>query len=211
MIHPNTQSRHHHAPHPHASKRALALIALLLVLIVLAFFADHLRMTAEQKAYPLKYSGYVQKYAAQCDIPAHLLFAVIRTESDFDSSAVSHAGAVGLMQLMPDTFRWISDDLIGERLPDGMIYDPETNIRYGTFLLHRWYARYGDWTCALAAYNAGPGNVDAWLKDPACTDDSGALIVSEIPYKETRNYVLRVLEAARAYDRLYGNVPEESQ
>ena len=132
-----------------------------------------------------------------------MVYAVIRTESGFDSSAVSAVGAIGLMQLMPDTFRWISDDLLRERLASSMAYDPETNIRYGTYLLKRLYDRYGDWNAALAAYNAGPGRVDDWLKDAQYTDSSGHLIPDRIPIAETRNYVNKVQSTAQVYTRLY--------
>jgi soluble lytic murein transglycosylase len=107
------------------------------------------------------------------------------------------------MQLMPSTFRWITDDVLRERLDDGMIYDPETNVRYGCFYLRRLYDRYGDWSAALAAYNAGPGRVDAWLDDPAMLDEAGRLDPTAIPTEETRRYVPAVLDAMRQYDQLY--------
>ena len=132
-----------------------------------------------------------------------MIYAVIRTESNFDSNAVSAVGAIGLMQLMPDTFTWISNDLLGERLAPAMAYDAETNIRYGTFLLKRLYDRYGDWNAALAAYNAGPGRVDGWLKEAQYVDERGLLIPEQIPIGETRNYVDKVQQSAQAYTRLY--------
>ena len=107
------------------------------------------------------------------------------------------------MQLLPDTFRWISDDVLRERLDDGMIYDPETNIRYGCYYLHLLYDRYEDWTAALAAYNAGPGRVDRWLDDPTMLDADGKLNPDAIPATETRRYVPAVLEAQERYDELY--------
>ena len=107
------------------------------------------------------------------------------------------------MQLMPSTFRWITDDVLRERLDDGMIYDPETNVRYGCLYLRRLYDRYGEWSAALAAYNAGPGRVDAWLDDPAMLDEAGRLDPTAIPTEETRRYVPAVLEAMRQYDQLY--------
>ena len=107
------------------------------------------------------------------------------------------------MQLMPQTFRWISDDMLGERLDDGMILDPETNIRYGCYYLRRLYDRYGDGAAALAAYNVGPGRVDQWLEDPALTLEDGKLNPAAIPYQETRRYVKAILNTAQRYDTLY--------
>lgn len=192
-----------------SQKRGWILIIVLILLIVATFFYDSFRINIEKRAYPKNYHLYVSKYAAEYDLPPHLVYAVIHTESHFDSSAVSSAGAIGLMQLMPDTFRWISDDLLREYLPDNMAYDPETNIRYGCFLLQKLYNRYENWNYAIAAYNAGPGNVDAWLKDSAYTDDSGTLILSKIPYEETRNYVSIVLATLETYNRLYADVSDK--
>lgn len=184
-------------------KRSIALIIILVILILATCLIDSYRDDIARIKYPKQYSTYVEHYAKAYDLPPHLVYAVIHTESDFDSNAQSAAGAIGLMQLMPSTFRWITDDVLRERLDDGMIYDPETNIRYGCFYLRRLYDRYGEWSAALAAYNAGPGRVDAWLDDPAMLDEAGRLDPTAIPTEETRRYVPAVLEAMRQYDQLY--------
>lgn len=117
------------------------------------------------------------------------LLAIARQESDFDPTAVSSAGAVGLMQLLPSTARWIAS-LNGWDYSDNMLQDPAYNIRLGA-----WYVRYlrakfdGDWW--IAAYNAGEGNVAAWIQEGKTLDD--------IPFAETRHYLDRV----RSYHRLY--------
>lgn len=159
----------------------------------------------EREHYPTGYAVYVEIYAKKYDLPSSLIYAVIHTESNFRPTAVSSAGAVGLMQLMPSTFRWLSDDMLGERLMSAALYDPATNIRYGTYYLGMLYNRYGRWTEALAAYNAGPGKVDAWLSDPSLTDESGHLVPDTIPVRETRVYVTTVERAWQAYERLYAN------
>ena len=183
--------------------RGIALIIVLVLLIVATCLIDRHSDDMARNRYPKQYSAYVEHYAKAYDLPPHLIYAVIRTESDFDSSATSAVGAIGLMQLLPDTFRWISDDVLRERLDDGMIYDPETNIRYGCYYLHLLYDRYEDWTAALAAYNAGPGRVDRWLDDPTMLDADGKLNPDAIPATETRRYVPAVLEAQERYDELY--------
>ena len=179
-----------------------AVIALLAVLAIgLGFLADFAITCFEKRAYPQKYADYVETYAQQYGVPESLVYAVIHTESGFDSGALSPVGAVGLMQLMPDTFEWLTDEILFDHLESGMLYDPETNIKYGTYLLSRFYDRYGDWDLTLAAYNGGVGNVDKWLEDPAYSDGEGGL--KKIPFKETRNFVKKVSDAKKTYERLY--------
>ena len=188
-----------HIPRPSKS----VMIALILVFsILLGFLVDFIWSGFEKLAYPKKYSDYVELYAEQYDIPPHMLYAVIKTESGFDSAAVSHKGAVGLMQFMPDTFDWLTNEMLFEHLADGMRYDPETSVRYGAYLLSHLYKRYGNWQVALAAYNAGIGNVDGWLQNAEYADGEGGL--KSIPFKETRNYIKKVTKAVATYDRLYG-------
>ena len=114
----------------------------------------------------------------------------------------SSVGALGLMQMMPDTFSWLTNDRLGDRFSVGMLYDPETNIKYGVYYLSWLYDRYADWDITLAAYNAGPENVDKWLEDPTVSDlETGKLI--NIPFKETREYVKKVNKALGKYESLY--------
>ena len=169
--------------------------------IGLGFFGDFILTCLERNAYPRDYSEYVSVYAEKYGVPEELVYAVIRTESDFDSGAVSGAGAVGLMQLMPETFRWLTDEILFDHLESGMLYDPETNIRYGTYYLSALYDRYGDWELALAAYNGGLGNVDKWLADDRYADGEGGL--KKIPFRETRQFVKRVTAAREKYEKLY--------
>ena len=181
--------------------RGLAITVIVLISIGLGFFADFVVTCLEKSAYPQGYSEYVTVYAEAYGVPETLVYAVIRTESDFESGAVSSAGAIGLMQLMPSTFQWLTDDKLFEHLEDGMLYDPETNIRYGTYYLSLLYDRYGRWDLALAAYNGGLGNVDEWLEDDRYADGEGGL--KKIPFKETRQFLSRVTEAWEMYDKLY--------
>lgn len=179
-----------------------AALALILAIAVLGgFLFDCICTAIERQTHPRKYAEYVVVYAEAYGVPEDVIYAVIRTESHFDSAAVSRAGAVGLMQLMPETFLWLTNDMLGEHLSEAVLYDPETNIRYGTYLLSRLYTRYGDWETAAAAYNAGSGTVDEWLKDPSYTDQYGFL--NRIPYKETASYVKKFSAARKTYQRLY--------
>ncbi|MBE6661622.1 MAG: lytic transglycosylase domain-containing protein [Ruminococcaceae bacterium] len=185
----------------HPFRLALIVVLALLLLGTALFFL--LGPKIDRALYPREYQTYVERYAKQYEVPENLIYAVIRTESDFDPEAVSSVGAVGLMQMMPSTFRWLSDDMLGEHLEDGMLYDPETNIRYGVYYLRRLYDRYGDWPTACAAYNAGNGRVDGWLEDSSLTNLQGHLIIDRIPIGETRAYVRKIQKAYQAYQRLY--------
>lgn len=189
--------------------RALVIVLLAILCVGVGFLADFGITCIEKATHPCDYAEYVEVYAEQYGVTEAMAYAVIRSESDFESGAVSPAGAIGLMQLMPDTFRWLTDEMLFEHLEDGMIYDPETNIRYGLYYLSYLYDRFGDWQLALAAYNAGPGSVSEWLADPEYADGEGGL--EKIPYRETRRYVKRVNRAWKTYDRLYGEEWEETE
>lgn len=182
---------------------ALVIFLIAVLAVGLGFLADFLITCLEKSAYPQEYAEYVEVYAERYGVPEELVFAVIRTESDFDSGAVSGAGAVGLMQIMPSTFEWLTDEILFDHLESGMLYDPETNVRYGTYYLSYLYDRYGDWDLALAAYNGGLGNVDKWLADERYADGEGSL--KRIPFKETRQFVKRVNRARAKYEKLYEN------
>lgn len=181
---------------------AVVVTVILVISLLFGFLFDLASSGVERLRYPRKYREYVETYAARFDVPDTVLYAVMRTESGFDSAAESSAGAVGLMQLMPDTFRWLTQDILHEYLEDGMRYDPETSIRYGACLLSRYYLRFGRWDLAFAAYNAGESRVDGWLSDETLADGTGGL--RKIPYRETRRYVSKVQKAVGVYEKLYG-------
>ncbi len=185
-------------------KSSLRMSVVIIVILVLSVVAGFLYQTIwdaiDRVRYPQDYSEYVTKYAAEYGVPEYIVYAVIKVESDFASNALSHAGAVGLMQMTPDTFAWVSM-LMKQSEDPGMLYDPETNIEYGTYLLSYLYMRYNRWDTVFAAYNAGMTRVDGWLEDPAIADENGLLV--DIPIKETDKYVDRVNDAIRVYKRLY--------
>ncbi len=177
------------------------------VAVIFGLLFDFICTKIEHALYPRpeEYRAYVEQYAHEYGVPEELVYAVIRTESSFDSSAVSSKGAVGLMQMMPSTFEWITNDLLHEYHDVGMLYAPETNIKYGTYYLCRLYARFGDWNTAIAAYNGGEGNVSEWLTDKRYSDDGKKLNIDKIPknFKETKNYVKKVNKALNMYRELY--------
>jgi len=143
------------------------------------------------RTYPVEYEALIRIRATDNGIDPAWVASIILAESDYQPEAVSSANAQGLMQLLPDTARWIAGKF-DETYEEGCLFDPETNVRYGCWYLGWLYGRFdGDMTCATAAYHAGQGQVDAWLADPACSDDGKTL--SRIPFETTDTYVKRVL------------------
>ena len=151
--------------------------------------------------YPLRYVDIVHEKAEKFDLEPSLVFAVIHAESGFNSSAVSRAGASGLMQIIESTAYWLAPQIPLEDFDyAAQIFDPATNIHIGTFYLRMQYDRFGSMDVALAAYNAGSGNVSNWLNDPEYSRDGQTL--DYIPFTETRNYVERVATNQRRYEMI---------
>lgn len=135
-----------------------------------------------------------------------IIHAIARQESQFDRAAVSHAGARGLMQLMPGTAREVSQRLGMSYQPASLTSDTHYNIQLGSSYFDRMMASYGSYPLALAAYNAGPGNVNKWLRENGDPRNGSVDIlnwIEDIPYYETKNYVQRVLENAVVYDLMH--------
>jgi soluble lytic murein transglycosylase len=144
---------------------------------------------------PLRHEDIIRQQAKEKHVDAALIAAVIYAESKFDDRT-SSAGARGLMQITPQAAKDIERHSGGTTFQFGDLGDPEINIRYGTYLLRELLDRYeGDVVAALAAYNAGPTNVDNW--------GGSDLTVAEIPFPETRAYVEDVLDKQRAYREKY--------
>ena len=187
-------------PRKKAIVRSIVIVIIILTSILFGMLFQTIWDAIDRANYPLKFTDSVEKYCADYGVPEYVVYSVIKVESNFDSGAVSDAGAVGLMQMMPDTFLWLTSTL-KENLNDAMLYDPDTNIKYGTYYLSYLYIRYGSWKEVYAAYNAGQGKVDEWLTDKDLVDKTGRL--EKIPYKETSNYVKKLEKANSIYKRLY--------
>lgn len=159
--------------------------ALLCVLFLL--LAGNLRFLKPSE----QVSHIIVQCAAEEQISPSLLEAVILTESKFDEKAVSHVGAVGMMQLMPDTAHWISEQ---SGLPSDNLASPEQNIPLGAWYLNYLLEKYhNNEVLALAAYNAGRGNVDEWVEKNHWPE--GFSEIEKIPFPETREFVKSVVSA----------------
>ena len=148
----------------------------------------------ERIRYPLRYEAIVRGHARNYDLDPALLAAVIYTESRFNARARSDAGAIGLMQLLPDTARGIAVRTGGDAFVVDDLYEPELNVRYGAWYLRHLLDRYGDERTALAAYHAGQGNVDRWRKQGV-----------GIQFPETRSYVAEVERVKGVYADSWAN------
>ena len=143
--------------------------------------------------YPLKYGSIIRGHARNYRLDPALLAAVIYQESKFRPDVKSDSGAIGLMQLLPDTAKGIAIHTGGTRFRVSDLYDPELNVRYGSWYLRHLLDKYGNERTALAAYNAGQENVDEWRR-------AG----TGIGFSETRHYVKRVEHLKTLYRRGYG-------
>ncbi len=144
--------------------------------------------------YPLAYEEIIRGHARNYELDPALIAAVIYRESKFEPDARSSSGAVGLMQLLPDTARGIAINTGGSQFVVSDLEDPEINVRYGSFYLRRLIRKYGELPLALAAYNAGQTNVDEWRADGR-----------GIAFPETREYVDAVLESQEVYASAYAD------
>jgi soluble lytic murein transglycosylase len=159
--------------------------------------------TREQALYPLAYWDAVRTAAEESQVDPLLLLAVMRQESLFEPQAESPAGARGLMQLLPGTAQRAAAALGVEAVKE-KLDDPVVNVRLGARYLRELLDRYqSDLTKALAAYNGGEMAADRWVTQAAgCDPDE---FVERITYRETREYVKRVLSHYAAYARLYSS------
>lgn len=155
------------------------------------------------KVYKLEYTKYVKKYANEYNVDEYLIYAIIKAESNFEPNAESHRGAKGLMQLMYSTAEDISKR-IGIELNGDNILEPDININLGTKYISMLIQKYNNINLALAAYNAGSGNVDGWIEKGTLKSDGSD--IENVPFTETNNYVRKIL---RDYE-IYKNIYEES-
>ncbi len=175
----------------------VALLAALLAGVVVPRLPDVVR----ELALPLAHEDIIRQQASAKDLDPSLLAAVIYAESRF-RDATSPAGARGLMQITPDTARYIARLSGGTQFEQGDLSTPQINISYGAYYLRYLLRRYGDNTVlALAAYNGGEGNVDRWIAEASMS--RRAFVIDQIPFAETRGYVQRVLDARTQYREKY--------
>ena len=152
--------------------------------------------------YPVAYTELISQYAGQYELDPYLVQSIMHCESSNDPAALSDAGAIGLMQIMPDTGAWVAHklDLDDVYTPD-MLYEPATSIEFGCWYLHFLSGRFdGNVKQMIVAYNAGHGSVEDWLEDPRFSEN-GELLT--IPFEQTARYYEKVTTAYENYTTLY--------
>ena len=185
-------------------KNKVIIIALFLVLIVGLLGPIGFGEKMMKIMYSKKYENLVVIYSEKYQVDSDLIFALIKAESNFNSSAVSGKGAKGLMQLMEETAKDVSKktdlkiepDEIGEKL-----LQADVNIELGTKYISILLEKYNNTAIALTAYNAGIGTVDNWIEKGVIKKDGED--IQNIPYKETNNYVRKILRDYKIYQKLY--------
>lgn len=180
--------------------RARTLVALAAVGVGVALIATQFDVgeAIKEVTLPLRHDDIIRQQAAEKDLDPALIAAVINAESGFDQHARSPAGARGLMQVTPQTAQAIANESGGVAFQVSDLDDPQINIAYGTYHLRELLDAYdGNEVAALAAYNAGSGNVDAW--------GGASLQLDQIRFPETRAYVENVLEKRDQYRQNYAD------
>jgi soluble lytic murein transglycosylase len=183
------------------------LTAWLVLLMALAFAGYFGARWLISVYYPLKYRQILFDRAREHGLDPYLVAAVVRSESGFKPTATSSQGARGLMQIMPETGEWVAKQMGLPYSPD-LLYDPDYNVRLGCWYLESLHTEFGgDTVLALAAYNGGRNNVRQWLEERRWTGEHQTL--EQIPFKETRLYVAKVLKDFALYRRIYAPESQE--
>lgn len=183
--------------------RKIIRICFIIFLILIAVYSL-LQLPVFQKViYPYPHRAVIEKYSVQYGVDPLLVIAVIREESKFLPQSESHKGAIGLMQLMPNTAQSIAQSLGDKSYTTKDLLDPDKNIQYGTWYLASLEKEFAQNTMlVIAAYNGGRGHVKEWIK--AGQINPSKINQQDIPFKETRDYVGRVLNSYQKYIKLYG-------
>ena len=179
---------------------------IILVAIIIAVVVGS-RYVIKENFFPYKYQEYVDRYSSEYNLDPLFVLAVIKTESKFDDDAQSHKNAVGLMQITVDTGGWAAKEMGFSTFSKDDLYNEEYNIRMGCWYLRRLNDTFdGDLDLTIAAYNAGPTNVQTWLENKKYSSDGKS--IDYIPFGETKKYVDKVNTYYQVYEYLYSG--EES-
>ena len=172
----------------------LLTISVIILIIILAIIGTNKLMI--KTLYKKEYSEYVSRYSQEYNVNENLIYALIKAESNFNADAVSNKNAQGLMQLMYSTAEEVASKIDIELTEDNIL-EPEININIGTKYISILLEKYNCVEVALAAYNAGIGNVDKWIENGVIKSDGSD--IENIPFKETNTYVRKILRDYKIY------------
>ena len=182
--------------------KGIIIIAVIVCILILLFGVFKIQNIILKKIYPMKYSEYVYKYSDEYDVDPILIFSIIKAESNFNPNVVSSSNAIGLMQLMDTTAEEIAKKLEINFEKGMSLYNSELNIRLGTKYFSNLMKEYNNnYLLALTAYNAGIGNVKKWIEQGIIKEDGSD--IENIPFKETNNYVRKIVRDYKIYKQLY--------
>ena len=170
-------------------KTMIIFISILCLMITVVFFVFNFFM------FPRKYKKEIEECCKEFYLEQSLVYAIIKAESDFDKDAISKAGAMGLMQLLPTTAKWIASEFNDDFFEDDLL-DAKTNIKFGCFYLSYLFKKFENQDIVVCAYNAGETIVKSWL------DENGNLDENLIDFKETKNYLKKVKAFKKVYSAL---------
>lgn len=175
-----------------------------LIILILIVFLMVFKNKIQRIFYPKSYEEFVSMYSDEYGVDENLVFAVIKAESNFQEDAVSHKDALGLMQIMKETAEDVARKYnieIDFNNSEREILNVQNNIKIGTKYLAVLLEKYKNIEVAVAAYNAGIGTVDNWIEKGIIKSDGSD--IENIPYKETNNYVRKILRNYKIYQDLY--------
>lgn len=175
-----------------------------LIILILIVFLIVFKNKIQRIFYPKSYEEFVSMYSDEYGVDENLIFAVIKAESNFQEDAVSHKDALGLMQIMKETAEDVARKYnieIDFNNSEKEILNVQNNIKIGTKYLAVLLEKYKNKEVAVAAYNAGIGTVDNWIEKGIIKSDGSD--IENIPYKETNNYVRKILRNYKIYQDLY--------
>ena len=178
-------------------KTIIFLVIVLIIVGILFLNKDYIL----KKIYKIEYKEYVEKYSEEYNVDKFLVYSIIKAESNFNEGALSSKGACGLMQLMDKTAKEVAENLVIDYESGTTLYNPEKNIKLGIAYFSFLKELYNNDEVALAAYNAGSGNVDKWIKEGIIKQDGSD--IEKIPFKETNMYVRKILNNYKIYNKLY--------
>lgn len=185
------------------SKKKLIIFTIIVIAFIIIAIID-IPTRIQKIIYKKEYTEYVEKYSQEYNVDENLVYAVIKAESNFNSDAISSKNAVGLMQLMESTAIEISKKVdlqyTSEELKEKLL-EPEININIGTKYLSILLQKYENIELSIAAYNAGIGTVNNWIEKEIIKPDGSD--IENIPYKETNNYVRKILRDYKIYSNLH--------
>ena len=181
-------------------RKSAVIIAIVLLALLCGYLYQVIGHSSDLGSHPREYTEYVGRYAAEYGVPEQVIYATVLNVSDFRSNFVSDSGRIGLMQIHPETFR-VFTTMNKESFDSGMLYDPDTNLRYGAYMMSYYFTKYNRWKTVVAIMLTDEETVTRWMDDSSNTDEQGNLVT--IPDKSVSRAVENIENDMEMYQKLY--------